>query len=228
MENEGEKLYSFLYIFFLYISCVNFLFELSLLDSIVLFRRKEASLAKVINVNRSIVDGASKLVASLLVYSLWGTVGCGSDHPLSTREKKKRKKRLVKRGRRIFRFDYVRVALTRLRVLIAPYPKQENSTSPPLYIRQLYYNCPITRAYNSFRFAFASQVGEKRSRRDFPFRREIDARLFKYKSSLPSSFQEWKGNGKMYQSGLRLSRRQKFHISHRHGNNLACFALGLA
>lgn len=143
-------------------------------------------------------------------------------------KKRKRKKRLVKRGRRIFRFDYVRVALTRLRVLIAPYPKQENSTSPPLYIRQLHYNCPITRAYNSFRFAFASQVGEKRSRRDFPFRREIDARLFKYKSSLPSSFQEWKGNGKMYQSGLRLSRRQKFHISHRHGNNLACFALGLA
>lgn len=161
MENEGEKLYSFLYIFFLYISCVNFLFELSLLNSIVFFRRKEASLAKVINVNRSIVDGASKLVASLLVYSLWGTVGCGSDDPLSTREKKKRKKRLVKRGRRIFRFDYVRVALTRLRVLIAPYPKQENSTSPPLYIRQLHYNCPITRAYNSFRFAFASRSGKR-------------------------------------------------------------------
>lgn len=93
MENEGEKLYSFLYIFFLYISCVNFLFELSLLNSIVFFRRKEASLAKVINVNRSIVDGASKLVASLLVYSLWGTVGCESDDPLSTREKKKKKKK---------------------------------------------------------------------------------------------------------------------------------------
>lgn len=76
-------------------------------------------------------------------------------------KKRKRKKRLVKRGRRIFRFDYVRVALTRLRVLIAPYPKQENSTSPPLYIRQLYYNCPITRAYNSFRFAFASRSGKR-------------------------------------------------------------------
>lgn len=164
MENEGEKLYSFLYIFFLYISCVNFLFELSLLNSIVFFRRKEASLAKVINVNRSIVDGASKLVASLLVYSLWGTVW-GVDpttlFPRGRKKKRKRKKRLVKRSRRIFRFDYVRVALTRLRVLIAPYPKQENSTSPPLYIRQLHYNCPITRAYNSFRFAFASRSGKR-------------------------------------------------------------------
>lgn len=93
MENEGEKLYSFLYIFFLYISCVNFLFELSLLDSIVFFRRKEASLAKVINVmiNRRWSEQVGRLSSRL--FFMGNGMGCGSDDPLSTREKKKKKKK---------------------------------------------------------------------------------------------------------------------------------------